>query len=163
MSTAAVPMNPRSFLLGAAIVALSACSSSEKSADTTADSLASTSAMAPAPVAAVQILRPAEGDTITLPYTLTLGATGVEVIAANGLREEGKGHHHLVIDGDVSLSDSLPLAPAPIVIHLGTGVTERVLDSLTAGPHRIIAVFAAGDHVPWTNVARDTVNIVVRK
>lgn len=156
-------MTHKSFLLAAAIVAFSGCSSAEQSADATADSLATTSAMAPAPVAAVQILSPAEGDTITLPYTLTLGATGVEVIAANGLREEGRGHHHLVIDGDAPLSDSLPLAAAPVVIHLGTGATERVLDSLSAGPHRIIAVFASGDHVPWTNVARDTVNIVVRK
>lgn len=163
LSRPAVPMKPQSILFGAAIIALSACSSAEKSADAIADSLATTSEMAPAPVAAVQILSPAEGDTLTLPFTLTLGATGVEVIAANGLREEGKGHHHLMIDGDTPPSDSLPLAAAPVVIHLGTGATERILDSLTVGPHRIIAIFASGDHVPWTTVARDTVNFVVRK
>lgn len=156
-------MTSKPFLLAAILVAVSACSSAERSAEATTDSLATASEMAPAPVAAVQILTPAEGDTISLPFTLTLGATGVEVMAANGLREDGKGHHHLVIDGDATFNDSLPLAAAPVVIHLGTGGTERVLDSLAAGPHRIIAVFASGDHVPWSNVARDTVNIVVRK
>lgn len=139
---------------------LAACSGGEKApaADT-----AATTAMAPAPAAAVEILSPAEGDTVTLPFTVKLGATGVEVVAANGTREAGKGHHHLVIDGDAPASDSLPLAAAPVVIHMGNGATEKVLDSLTAGPHRIIAIFASGDHVPWSNVARDTVNIVVKK
>jgi len=116
----------------------------------------------PEPAAAVEILTPGNGNTITLPFTLSLGVTGVEVVPANGLREEGRGHHHLVIDGDTPWPDSLPLPAAPMVVHLGTGVTERVLDSLPPGPHRVIAVFAYGDHVPMRSVKRDTVNFVVK-
>lgn len=155
--------SPRTTRLAAAataiIATLAACAGGEKApaADT-----AATTTMAPAPAAAVQILSPAEGDTISLPFTVTFGATGVEVVAANGTREEGKGHHHLIIDGDAPMSDSLPLAASPVVIHIGTGASETVIDSLSSGPHRMIAVFASGDHVPWSNVARDTVNFVVR-
>lgn len=155
------PRTTRLAVAATAIVsALAACSGAEK---TPAADTAATPAMSPAPAAAVQILSPAQGDTITLPFTVKLGATGVEVIAANGKREEGKGHHHLVIDGDAPASDSVPLAAAPVVIHIGTGATEKVIDSLSVGPHRMIAIFASGDHVPWTNVARDTVNFVVKK
>ncbi len=146
----------------ALVTSLAACSGGDKTpaADTAA---MSTMTPAPAAAAAVQILSPAEGDTITLPFTVKLGATGVEVVAANGKREEGKGHHHLIIDGDQPASDSLPLAAAPVVIHIGTGASEKVIDSLSAGPHRMIAIFASGDHVPWSNVATDTVNFVVKK
>ena len=122
--------------------------------------------MTPAPAAAeapaVSISSPADGDSVTQPFTVQLAATGVEVIAATGIAEPGKGHHHLVIDGDVP-ADSAPLPQPPIVIHMGTGATERVIDSLAPGPHRIIAVFAAGDHVAMAGVKRDTITVIVRK
>ncbi len=121
-------------------------------------------AAAPAPTVApaVTISAPADGDSVSQPFTVTLAAAGVEVVAATGTAEPGKGHHHLVIDGDVP-SDSLPLPKPPLVFHLGSGATEHVLDSLPPGPHRIIAVFAGGDHVPMTSVKRDTLTVVVRK
>lgn len=111
--------------------------------------------------AAVEILAPADGDSVTLPLTVRLDARGVEVVAATGVAESGKGHHHLVLDGDAP-PDNAPLPQPPAAIHLGNGATERVVDSLPPGPHRIIAIFAGGDHVPMTSVRRDTVTFVVR-
>jgi len=143
-----------------ATAAAAACGQGETAASDSAAPAADTAAAATAP--AVAILSPAEGDSVSLPFTLTLGATGVEVVAATGQREEGKGHHHLVIDADAPDNDTLPLGGPPSVIHMGNGATERVLDSLPPGPHRIIAVFAWGDHVPMRGVKRDTVTIVVR-
>lgn len=140
------------------VVLLAACSRAEQPAADTAAANAT-----PAPVAAaVEISSPMEGDSVSQPFTVQLSATGVEVIAANGTSEAGKGHHHLVIDGDAP-SDSLPLAQPPVVIHMGNGATEKVLDSLPPGPHRIIAIFAGGDHVPMTSVKRDTLNVIVKK
>lgn len=143
------------------LVGAVACSSSEQTpaADSAAAGAADSSALALAPE--VRIVSPLEGDSVTLPFTLRLEAQGVEVVAATGTREEGKGHHHLIINGDVP-SDTLPLPPAPVVIHMGDGSSERVIDSLPKGPHRIIAVFADGAHVPWTTVKRDTLQIVVK-
>ncbi len=109
----------------------------------------------------MRIVSPADGDTVSQPFSVLLEATGVEVIPATGTREPGKGHHHLVIDGDAP-TDSVPLPAAPIVIHMGTGATERMLDSLSPGSHRIIAIFAGGDHVPMTTVKRDTITVIVR-
>jgi hypothetical protein len=142
------------------LVGAAACSSSEQApADTAAAAGADSSAMAVSPE--VRIVSPVDGDSVTLPFTLRLEAHGVEVVAASGTREEGKGHHHLIINGDVP-SDTLPLPPAPVVIHMGDGSSERVIDSLPKGPHRIIAVFADGAHVPWSTVKRDTLQIVVK-
>ena len=126
---------------------------------------AATDTAAPAPAtageASVSITSPADGDSVSLPFTVKLEATGVEVVPANGTAEPGKGHHHLIVDGDFN-GDTLPLAPAPIVIHMGNGATEKTMDSLTKGPHRIIAVFANGMHVPIKSVRGDTVNVIVR-
>ncbi len=147
--------------VAAATVALTvtACTASDKVP--AADSATATAQAAPATEAAVRIVSPADGDTVTLPFTVRLEATGVEVIAATGTAEPGKGHHHLVIDGDAP-ADSLPLPAPPVVIHMGNGASERVIDSLSVGPHRIIAIFATGDHVPLTTVKRDTITVIVK-
>jgi hypothetical protein len=113
------------------------------------------------PAASVTILSPAEGDTVSLPVTVRLSATGVEVIPASGAVEPGKGHHHVVVDVDVP-DPALPLPSQPGVIHLGSGAQELVLDSLPPGPRRLIAVFASGDHVAMPGVRQDTVRFVVR-
>jgi hypothetical protein len=114
-----------------------------------------------ASTARVEIVSPASGDSVTAPVTVELAAQGVEVVPANGLVEEGKGHHHLVLDVDLPPLD----APMPVgggVFHMGTGAQTYVLDSLAPGPHRIIAVLAYGNHVPMTGIAMDTVRIEVR-
>lgn len=110
--------------------------------------------------ARVTILEPADGDTVSQPFTVRLAATGVAVVPASGIRREGEGHHHLLIDLDVPAPD-VPIPVGPWSIHIGTGASERVIDSLAPGPHRIIAVLGWGDHVPAT-VITDTIHIVVR-
>jgi len=109
----------------------------------------------------VEILAPADGDTVSLPFTVRLSAVGVETVPATGQAEAGKGHHHLIIGGEAP-SDDVPLPGAPQVIHLGTGASEHVIESLSPGSHRIIAIFASGDHVPMPAVGRDTITVVVR-
>lgn len=110
--------------------------------------------------ARVTILAPAEGDTVDLPFTVRLAAAGVAVVPASGLRQAGEGHHHLLIDLDLPASDQ-PIPVGPFSIHIGTGASERVIDSLPPGPHRIIAVLGWGDHVP-AGIITDTIHIVVR-
>lgn len=148
------------FLLAATLgVFATACSSSADKAAANADSVAAAES-APAE-ASVTIVAPANGDTVSLPFTVQLSAQGVEVIPANGLAEAGKGHHHLIVDGDVP-TDTLPLMPAPVVIHMGDGSSEHVFDALTPGSHRIVAVFANGLHVPMASVKGDTITVIVR-
>lgn len=134
---------------------LAACARGEQLPDDTA-----TAAVAAPP--GVQILSPQNGDSVTLPVTIRLGASGVTVVPATGVREEGKGHHHLIVNNEAP-SDTLPLPQPPVAWHLGNGASEKVLDSLPPGPHRVIAIFAWGDHVPMTGVARDTITFIVKK
>ena len=145
-----------------AVVALAAtafaCTTSEHTP--AADSAAATPTAA-ASEAAVRIVAPADGDSVTQPFTLRLEAVGVEVVPATGTAEPGKGHHHLIIDG-ATPSDTLPLPAAPVVIHMGDASTEKVIEGLTPGSHRIVAVFADGAHVPMASVKRDTITVIVK-
>jgi hypothetical protein len=141
-------------LVFAGVAVGAACARTERAPD-------AESAAAGAPPPGVEILAPAEGDSVTLPFTVQLGAVGVEVVPATGQAEPGKGHHHLVIDADAP-TDTVPLPSPPSAIHLGSGVSEYRVDSLAPGEHRIIAIFASGDHVPMRDVRRDTVRFVVR-
>jgi len=130
------------------------------------DKPASTESAAPAtsePAKLVAILSPTEGDTVGPNIAVTLGATGVTIEKASGVRAEGIGHHHLFLDTDPTAADA-PIPPAtPTVVHLGTGANEYTFTAIAPGPHRIIAVIAWGDHVPMVGVRTDTVNVVVKK
>lgn len=138
-----------------ALLAVTACRPAEQAQES--DTASTTAAVDPS----ADILSPAEGDSVSLPVTIRLGATGVTVVPATGQPEPGKGHHHVILDLDAP-TDSLPLPKPPQAYHLGNGATEIALDSLAPGPHRVIAVFASGDHIPMKGVRRDTVTFIVR-
>lgn len=110
---------------------------------------------------AVTIVSPADGDTVTLPLTVRLTATGVTIAPASGAREEGVGHHHLLINVEPT-PDNEPVPATDGYIHLGSGVGEYLIESLPPGEHRLIAILAWGDHVPIAGAGRDTVRVVVR-
>lgn len=110
----------------------------------------------------VEITSPAEGATVPGDSILvTLVTHDAIVEPADARQTPGRGHHHIFIDEDVT-SPTEPIPPtSETIIHLGTGAEEFVIPTLAPGPHRVIAVFAYGDHVPNTEVAQDTVNFTV--
>jgi hypothetical protein len=112
------------------------------------------------PATAVRIVEPTEGASVTLPFTIRLEARGVNVVPADGQPTPGQGHHHLFFDVSPTPGDSV-IPKTGEIIHLGSGASEFTVETLTPGPHRIIAVFANGAHVPLAGVAADTVNVVV--
>ena len=113
------------------------------------------------PARGARIVEPAEGATVTLPFTIRLEATGVKVVPADGAQTPGEGHHHLFFDVSPTPGDAVVPKSADIV-HLGSGASEFTVETLTPGPHRIIAVLADGAHVPLAGVATDTLDVVVR-
>ncbi len=115
---------------------------------------------APAELPGVAIVAPADGDTVSVPFTVQFAARGVAVVPADGLRTDGQGHHHLLIDQEVP--EGMPIPAGPGFLHIGTGATELRIDSLPPGLYRLIAVLGHGDHVPLPSVATDTVRITVR-
>ena len=111
--------------------------------------------------AKVKIVAPANGATVSSPVKVVLQATGVEIVPAT-VERSGTGHHHLFVDHDLTpLDDTIPRGVTGI-LHLGRGQTEFVLDSLKAGPHRVIAVVANWKHVPLKPPVVDTVRFTVK-
>lgn len=111
--------------------------------------------------AKVKITAPRNGATVSGPVKVVLVATGVEIVPATDERP-GTGHHHLYVDHDLTpLNDTIPRGMTGI-LHLGRGQTEFVLDSLTPGPHRVIAVVADWRHVPLRPLVVDTVRFTVK-
>ena len=111
--------------------------------------------------AKVKIAAPANGATVSRPVKVILVATGVEIVPAT-VQRPGTGHHHLFVDHDLTpVDDTIPRGVTGI-LHLGRGQTEFVLDSLTPGPHRVIAVVADWKHVPLKPLVVDTVRFTVK-
>lgn len=111
--------------------------------------------------ATVEITSPLNGTTVTSPVLIKLRASGVRIVPAT-VEESGTGHHHLFVDHDLTwINDTIP-AGSPGIIHLGRGQTEFALDSLSPGPHRVIALIADWRHVPLNPLVADTVTFTVK-
>ena len=112
--------------------------------------------------AAVQIEAPLDGTIIhTDTVNVTLSATGVEIVAADGLATPGRAHQHIFLDVDLTPAGEPIPAGVEGIYHLGTGASAYTITELTPGPHRLIAVLALGDHVPLDPWVVDTVHFTV--
>jgi hypothetical protein len=102
----------------------------------------------PAPQGAeVYIIAPAEGATVSNPVTVRFGLKGMGVAPA-GIKFDGAGHHHLLIDTEVKdLSVAIPPAVDNKVLHFGKGQTETTL-TLPPGKHTLQLVLGDHLHVP---------------
>ena len=99
-----------------------------------------------------------DGQTVTSPVKIEFGVEGMEVEPAGELNE-GKGHHHIIINGG-------PLARGIIVpadsanIHFGKGQTETELE-LPVGKHMLTMQFADGYHQSYGLQLSSTITVVV--
>lgn len=101
--------------------------------------------VAPAPGAEVYIVSPRDGQTVHGPVTVRFGLKGMGVAPA-GVSFDATGHHHLLVDTDLSQLDlSAPLPVSEHVLHFGKGQTETTLD-LAPGRHTLQLVFADRAH-----------------
>ena len=94
------------------------------------------------------IIAPANGATVTSPVTVKFGLKGMGVAPA-GVKVDNTGHHHLLIDTDVSdLKLDAPLPATDKVVHFGKGQTETSV-TLAPGKHTLELLFADYQHVPF--------------
>lgn len=112
------------------------------------------------PARRVEIVSPAEGETVAGPaVTVRLAAHDFLVVPA-GDTTANSGHHHLFLDRDVSAAGApIPAEPGRIV-HLGNGADSVVLE-VGPGEHVLIAVVGDAGHVPVEPALADTVRFVV--
>ena len=100
------------------------------------------------PNAAVYIISPKDGDTVTSPFKVQFGLTGMGVAPA-GVDKPNTGHHHLIIDATLS-PDELkePIASDAKHIHFGGGQTETMV-TLPPGRHTLQLVLGDWSHIPF--------------
>jgi hypothetical protein len=99
-----------------------------------------------------------DGDTVSNPVIMEFGIEGMEVEPA-GEAHEGKGHHHVIING--SFSEEGAVVPADSVnIHYGGGQTGDSLD-LPLGTHTLTMQFADGYHRSYGEQMSQTITVTV--
>ncbi len=115
--------------------------------------------MAP-PGASCYIISPKHGETVSSPFKVVFGLSGMGIAPA-GVERDNTGHHHLIIDS------GLPSYDAPIPAddrhrHFGGGQTETLLE-LPPGRHTLQLLLADYLHRPHkTPVVSEQISIVVR-
>jgi hypothetical protein len=91
--------------------------------------------------AEVYFIAPQNGAKLHSPITIKFGLKGMGVAPA-GIKFDNTGHHHLLVDTDVSeLNLDAPMPATDKIVHFGKGQTETTL-TLTPGKHTLQLVFA---------------------
>jgi hypothetical protein len=117
------------------------------------------------PGAKVYFLNVKDGDTVSNPVVIRFGLTGMGVAPA-GLQGEataGTGHHHLLINKELTgaaLKEPIPMDDDHR--HFGKGQTEATI-TLPAGTHTLQLVLADWTHIPHVPpVMSDRIKITVK-
>ena len=99
-----------------------------------------------------------DGDKVKSPVIVQMGVKGMDVEPA-GADNEGKGHHHLIIDG--SYIEKGEIVPKDSThLHFGKGQTVDTL-KLSPGQHTLTLQFADGMHMSLGKDWSKTITITV--
>lgn len=106
---------------------------------------------APAMSAEVYVIAPNDGARVHSPVTVRFGLKGAGIAPA-GVKFDNTGHHHLLVDTDLSsLKLDAPLPASDKIVHFGKGQTETEL-KLEPGKHTLQLLFADYSHTPFSPV-----------
>jgi hypothetical protein len=97
-------------------------------------------------------------DTVKSPVIVQMGVNGMEVEPA-GVYNEGKGHHHLIIDGSY-IEKGVMVPKDETHIHFGKGQTSDTL-KLSPGEHTLTLQFADGLHRSYGKDWSATIKVTV--
>lgn len=116
---------------------------------TIAFSPATVPAQTPAPPGAtVYIVNIKDGDTVTNPFKVQFGLTGMGIAPA-GVEKDKTGHHHLLIDAQLSADELKGAIPMDAKhMQFGGGQTETTV-TLPPGPHTLQLVLGDWSHIPF--------------
>ncbi len=98
-------------------------------------------------VKAVYFANLSDGDTVTSPFRVVFGLSGMGVAPA-GVEKENTGHHHLLIDAELSAEEmEFAIPNDEHHKHFGGGQTETVV-TLPPGAHTLQLIVGDKDHTP---------------
>lgn len=107
----------------------------------------------------VSILEPKDGATVSSPFKVKFGVTGMTVHPANEIIE-GTGHHHLLINqGPIKEGEAIPMDASHL--HYGKGQTEADV-TLLPGKYELTAQFANGAHQSYGPALSKTIHVTVK-
>ncbi len=114
-----------------------------------------------APLMAVRLVEPADGAVIDgSSVSVVLEVEGLDIVPA-GTIQPRSGHHHLLVNTDLTpAGQPIPATPG-VQIHLGGGQTDYHLTDLEPGEYTVIAVVGDALHVPLDPPVVDTVTFTV--
>jgi hypothetical protein len=99
--------------------------------------------------AGVYFINIKDKDTVTSPFKVQFGLTGMGVAPA-GVEKDKTGHHHLLIDTKLSSEEAqAPVAMDAQHMHFGGGQTETTL-TLPPGQHTLQLVLGDWSHIPFS-------------
>ena len=115
---------------------------------------------APSPKAFFENLK--DGDTVTSPFKVKFGVSGMEV-KPSGDETPNSGHFHLLIDSELSGDQLKAAIPSDDKhLHFGKGQTETDV-TLPAGKHTLQIVMGDSKHVPHDPpVMSDKITVTVK-
>ncbi len=109
--------------------------------------------------ARVFFVSPADGDTVSSPFTVEFGLEGMTVVKAGDMTENS-GHHHLIIDAPLP-DMSLPVPANENYVHFGDGSSSTEL-TLEPGQHTLQLLLGDYLHRPHEPaVYSDVITITV--
>ena len=97
--------------------------------------------------AEVYIVSPKDGATVGQSVTVVFGLKGMGVAPA-GVKKEGTGHHHLLVDVKELPTAGQPIPKDDTHLHFGNGQTETTL-KLAPGTHTLQLELADENHIPF--------------
>lgn len=111
------------------------------------------------PGPSVALLEPADGATVSSPFMVRFGVSGM-AIAPAGQVAEGTGHHHLLINKG-AMPAGTPIPADATHLHFGKGQTEAEV-KLAPGTYTLTAQFANGLHESYGPAMSRTITIMVK-
>jgi hypothetical protein len=114
------------------------------------------------PGAKVYFINLKDGDTVTSPFLIQFGLSGMGVAPA-GVERPNTGHHHLLIDTTMTAEQMKEPIPADDNHrHFGGGQTEALV-TLPEGKHTLQLLLADWSHIPHEPpVMSEPITVTVR-
>jgi Domain of unknown function (DUF4399) len=149
----------RFLMVSLALIMLSSCNLSHKENSTNSEDTTMTKkGTDDSSAAGVYFVNLKEGDNVKSPVIIQMGINGMTVEPA-GKVNEGKGHHHIIIDGAfIEKGQVVPMDKTHL--HFGKGQTTDTL-KLAPGKHTLTLQFANGVHDSYGKDWSKTIDITV--
>jgi hypothetical protein len=107
----------------------------------------------------VSFVEPKDGATVSSPFKVQFGVSGMEVKPA-GEMKANTGHHHLFINhGSIKAGEVIPADESHL--HFGKGQTETEL-KLAPGSYQLTLQFADGLHRSYGEQFSKSINVTVK-